>query len=82
MAMFCAFLLVSPYALYQLFRFVSPALYSNERKYVVRVLAAATSCSLGSGIELFPYFSADLPFFRYLSSQCRCTEFYFVVVLY
>ncbi|MCK9155275.1 MAG: twin-arginine translocase subunit TatC [Paludibacteraceae bacterium] len=38
MAMFCAFLLVSPYALYQLFRFVSPALYSNERKYVVRVV--------------------------------------------
>lgn len=28
----------SPYALYQLFRFVSPALYANERKYVVRVV--------------------------------------------
>lgn len=31
---FCA----SPYILYQLFRFVSPALYANERKYVVRVV--------------------------------------------
>ena len=29
---------VSPYILYQLFRFVSPALYANERKYVVRVV--------------------------------------------
>lgn len=31
---FCA----SPYILYQLFRFVSPALYANERRYVVRVV--------------------------------------------
>ena len=30
-------LCASPYILYQLFRFVSPALYANERKYVVRV---------------------------------------------
>lgn len=28
----------SPYILYQLFRFVSPALYANERRYVVRVV--------------------------------------------
>lgn len=31
---FCA----SPYILYQLFRFVSPALYANERKYAVGVV--------------------------------------------
>lgn len=31
-------LFASPYALYQLFRFVSPALYVHERKYVVRVV--------------------------------------------
>ena len=31
-------LCASPYILYQLFRFVSPALYANERKYVVRVV--------------------------------------------
>lgn len=36
---FCAGILcASPYILYQLFRFVSPALYANERKYVVRVV--------------------------------------------
>ncbi len=28
----------SPYILYQIFRFVSPALYSNERKYAVKVV--------------------------------------------
>lgn len=31
-------LCASPYILYQLFRFVSPALYVNERKYAVRVV--------------------------------------------
>lgn len=31
-------LCASPYILYQLFRFVSPALYVNERKYIVRVV--------------------------------------------
>lgn len=35
----------SPYALYQLFRFVSPALYVSERRYAVRVV--------GSGYALF-----------------------------
>lgn len=37
-AALCAGVLcASPYMLYQLFRFVSPALYADERKYVVRV---------------------------------------------
>lgn len=35
----------SPYIIYQLFRFVSPALYTNERKYVIRVV--------GSGYLMF-----------------------------
>jgi sec-independent protein translocase protein TatC len=29
--------LASPYIIYQLFRFVSPALYANERRYVVQM---------------------------------------------
>lgn len=29
----------SPYILYQLFRFVSQALYADERRYAVRVVA-------------------------------------------
>lgn len=36
-ACYAGVLLASPYIIYQLFRFVSPALYSNERKYVVKV---------------------------------------------
>lgn len=38
-------LLASPYILYQLFRFVSPALYAEERKYATRVV--------GSGYLMF-----------------------------
>ena len=37
-AMCTGVLCASPYILYQLFRFVSPALYANERKYVVMVV--------------------------------------------
>lgn len=37
-ALYAGVLCASPYILYQLFRFVSPALYANERKYVVRVV--------------------------------------------
>lgn len=37
-AMCTGVLCASPYILNQLFRFVSPALYANERKYVVRVV--------------------------------------------
>ena len=37
-AMCTGVLCASPYILYQLFRFVSPALYASERKYVVRVV--------------------------------------------
>ena len=43
---FCfGFLCASPYILYQLFRFVSPALYENERDYAVKVT--------GSGYVMF-----------------------------
>lgn len=36
-ACYAGIILASPYIIYQLFRFVSPALYANERKYVVKV---------------------------------------------
>ncbi len=35
---YAGFLLSSPYVIYQLFRFVSPALYENEKKYSTRVI--------------------------------------------
>lgn len=37
-ALCAGILCTSPYILYQLFRFVSPALYENERRYVIRVV--------------------------------------------
>ena len=37
-AMCFGVLCASPYILYELFRFVSPALYANEKKYSVRVV--------------------------------------------
>lgn len=37
-AMCAGLLCASPYILYQLFRFVSPALYADERKYAVKVV--------------------------------------------
>lgn len=41
-AALCAGVLcASPYILYQLYRFVSPALYSDEKKYVVRVVGGS-----------------------------------------
>lgn len=37
-ALCAGILLAAPYALYQLFRFVSPALYSDERHYATRMV--------------------------------------------
>lgn len=37
-AMYAGVLCASPYILYQLFRFVSPALYANEQRYAMRVV--------------------------------------------
>ena len=38
-SLYLGFLGASPYVVYELFRFVSPALYDNERKYSIPVLA-------------------------------------------
>lgn len=45
MAMYAAFLLVFPYILYELYRFVSPALYKKERRYAFAIA--------GSGYVMF-----------------------------
>lgn len=39
-SVYIGLLIASPYILYELFRFVSPALFENERKYSVRVITA------------------------------------------
>ena len=40
-AMYAGLLVASPYILYELFRFVSPGLYANERHYAVWIVGAA-----------------------------------------
>ena len=39
-ALYAGLLLASPYILYELFRFVSPGLYQNERRYAVWIVGA------------------------------------------
>ena len=40
-AIYAGLLIASPYILYELFRFVSPGLYDNERRYAVWIVGAA-----------------------------------------
>ena len=46
-ALYLGLLGASPYILVELFRFITPALYENEKKYSVQVAATTSSC--------FPY---------------------------
>ena len=66
-AALCAGILcASPYILYQLFRFVSPALYVNERKYVTRVIGGGYAMfALGVAISYFLIFPLT---FRFLGT--------------
>jgi len=41
LAVYAGLLLASPYVLFLLFRFVSPGLYDNERRYAVHIVGAA-----------------------------------------
>ena len=59
-------LCASPYILYQLFRFVSPALYDNERRYVVRMVGGGYAMfSLGVLVSDFLIFPLT---FRFLGT--------------
>lgn len=65
-ALCAGILCVSPYILYQLFRFVSPALYVNERKYVVRVVGGGYAMfALGVAVSYFLIFPLT---FRFLGT--------------
>ena len=66
-AALCAGVLcASPYILYQLFRFVSPALYVNERKYVVQVVGGGYAMfALGVAVSYFLIFPLT---FRFLET--------------
>lgn len=65
-ALCAGILCASPYILYQLFRFVSPALYVNERKYVVRVVGGGYAMfALGVTVSYFLIFPLT---FRFLGT--------------
>lgn len=66
-AAFCAGVIcASPYILYQLFRFVSPALYANERKYIVRMMGGGyLMFAIGVMVSYFVVFPLT---FRFLGT--------------
>lgn len=56
-------LIASPYILYLLFRFISPALYDNERRYSVRLTVAAYLMFLfGLAVNYFVIFPLTVRF--------------------
>lgn len=65
-AMFAGLLCASPYILYQFFRFVSPALYSDERRYAFRVAGwGYVMFIIGVGVSYFLIFPLT---FRFLGT--------------
>lgn len=65
-ALCAGFMCASPYILYQLFRFVSPALYANERRYAVRVVGSSYAMFvLGVAVSYFLIFPLT---FRFLGT--------------
>ena len=65
-ALCAGMLCTSPYILYQLFRFVSPALYDNERRYVIRMVGGGYAMfSLGVLVSYFLIFPLT---FRFLGT--------------
>jgi sec-independent protein translocase protein TatC len=60
---FASIFLTSPYALYQLWKFISPGLYPSEKKYVAPFVISSTMLFL-TGI-LFGYFIALPPAFGF-----------------
>lgn len=66
MALCSGVLCASPYILYQLFRFVSPALYDNERRYVTQLVGGGY-VMFGPGV-LVGYFLIFPLTFRFLGT--------------
>ena len=62
-AMYAGLLVTSPYILYELFRFVSPGLYQNERRYIVQIVGAAYVMFLiGTAVNYFLAFPLTVRF--------------------
>ena len=60
---FVGIIVVSPYIIYQLFRFVSPALYDNERKYATALVSSGyLMFMLGTLLNYFLIFPLTVKF--------------------
>ena len=74
-AFYTGLVVASPYIIYQLFGFIKPALYENERRYSTRtILAAFVLFFCGLLLNYYAIFPPLLPFFRYLPGQRICGE--------
>jgi len=65
-AFFASLLMTAPYTLFEIWRFVSPGLYRNEKKYVLPFVVFSTLL-FGGGV-LFGYFIALPPAFAFFVS--------------
>ncbi len=65
-ALFASLFLTAPYTLYQLWKFISPGLYSREKKYVVPFVLTSTILFFGG--VLFGYFIVLPPAFKFFVS--------------
>lgn len=71
-SVYAGFLIASPYCIYLLFRFISPALYTNERRYSIRAICAGyVMFMLG---VLLCYFLIFPLTFRFLGTYQVSTE--------
>ena len=62
-ALYAGLLVASPYILYELFRFVSPGLYRNERRYALWIVGAAYVMFLvGTAVNYFVVFPLTVRF--------------------
>jgi sec-independent protein translocase protein TatC len=66
LAFFASLIITSPFIIYQIWKFISPALHSNEKKYVVPFVFFSTLLFV-SGV-LFGYFIALPPAFGFFVS--------------
>lgn len=66
MALYAAFLLIFPYILYELYRFVSPALYTKERRYAFLIASSGyVMFMMGVALSYFLIFPLT---FRFLGT--------------
>lgn len=78
-AMCVGVLCASPYIIYQLFRFVSPALYADEKKYAVRVVGGGYIMFV-IGVVLTYYMIFPLTF-RFLGTYQVCEDVFNLISL-